>query len=669
VHRGDNLLEIEAAGRTSVSLSAVSIGPRAVLERRRALRLIGAVIGPGVAAVAVGSLALCVLLLWARSGDSMYGYFGYGALAWALHNAWSVSPVSPLDGIHRQVWWTSLYTFFVAMLVIFCVRLAGWNWPRFDRALCGLALAGPLLLYAASGAGVLDPAQEAWLLGWIGVVAVGLSAVAHYAWRQRNANGVLLMLTGAVSLAFAVHDWVINHAGQDNNPVYLVPYAGLLFVLTVSWTLIDRFVGASLALESMNSELERRVDLKSTQLVRTMEQMRAAKDSAEAANRAKTTFLAAASHDLRQPIHALGLYMATLADERLDTDQRTVVQRMKGSLAALATMFNALLDVSRMDAGAVIPRPRPFQLAPMLHRLAEEFAAQAAEKGLRLSVRIAPAPASLHALGDPMLIERILRNLLGNAVRYTLSGGVLLSCRLRGGPLGHWCVEVWDTGPGIAEADREHIFEEFYQVGNPERDRAGGLGLGLSIVRRLTELLGLPLQLTSVPGRGSRFVLHLACTRDALPQFASRSPDSSLQALAVAVVDDDPEVREGMQVLLERWGCRVYAGADADDVLHLVNGVTLQAIVADYRLRHGRTGADAIRDLRAACGQLLPALIVSGDSSPERLALMQASGLECMSKPVLPVRLRSWLQTAAAAWAATALVSAVAPATLDEGVR
>jgi CheY-like chemotaxis protein len=313
-------------------------------------------------------------------------------------------------------------------------------------------------------------------------------------------------------------------------------------------------------------------------------------------------------------------------------------------------LFNALLDISRMDAGAVTPRRRAFAPAPLLHRLAEEFAAPAAERGLRLSVRMAPAPTGLHAFSDPVLVERIVRNLLGNAVKYTHSGGVLLSCRLRGAaPSRCWRIEVWDSGPGIALADQESVFEEFYQVGNPERDRLAGLGLGLSIVRRLGQLLGHRLALFSRLGCGSRFLLELPCTTDPLPRHLSEASPGEIAGLVVAVIDDDPDVRQGMQLLLERWGCHVLAGADADEVIRQLHGITsaLQAIVADYRLRGGHTGIEAINRLRANCASAVPALLVSGESSPEQLTQMKASGFACMSKPVRPARLRSWLVDAA----------------------
>ena len=647
---GDNRLDIELAGPRAISLSSISIGAQAPIERRYQTRLIVSVIGPAVVAVVVATVSLCLLLLWARRHDPLYAYFGLGTLGWALHTAWSVFPgLLLLAGVHRDVWWNALYASFVMMLVAFCIRLAEWHWPRFERTLIGAALGGPLVLYAAHAFGVLGPAAEYWRLGAIAVVMVALAAVVRYAWVHRSAGGVLLILTGGISLAFAVRDWLVGHSSRDNNPVYLVPYAGLPFVALVAWMLVDRFVDASRQLETINRELEQRVDAKSAQLTLAMEQMREAKDAAESANRSKSSFLAAASHDLRQPIHALGLYMAALTGDRMGAPQRQVLERMQLSLGALEAMFDALLDVSRMDAGVVVPERRAFEIGAVLRRLADEHAPLAADKSLRLSVRIGPAPEELHALSDPLLVERIVRNLLGNAVKYTAAGGVLLSCRLRDPARPHWRIEVWDTGPGIPAADRARVFEAFVQIGNPEHDHARGLGLGLSIVRRLCELLGHRLTLRSVVGRGTRFALELPSSARALAPGASPpAVRDTLEGLAVAVIDDDAEVRDAMRVLLERWGCRVRAAADVPELLSEPGPLAtceVQAIVADWRLRDGRTGAQAIADLRAACARPIPALIVSGDSSPEQLARMQASGFKYLSKPVAGERLRLWLTT------------------------
>ena len=288
VHLGHNQIDIEIAAPHSASLSPVFVGQPGLLEKRYEKRLFGVVTGPAIVAMVVGSLALCVLLLWARRGDALYGYFGIGSLGWALHTLWTISPVPILTGVHFAVWWTSLYSLFVFMLVIFCVRFTGWRWPRFDRALIAAALSAPVLLYAAAAMGTIARAQELWLLGCIGAVLVALGAVARYVWTHRNTASVLLVLTGVVSTAFAVNDWSVARAGNDNNPIYLVPYAGLLFVMLVAWMLIDRFVAASRELEAMNRELEQRVEAKGAELTRALAQMRDAKEHAEKANRAKT---------------------------------------------------------------------------------------------------------------------------------------------------------------------------------------------------------------------------------------------------------------------------------------------------------------------------------------------------------------------------------------------
>jgi len=246
---------------------------------------------------------------------------------------------------------------------------------------------------------------------------------------------------------------------------------------------------------------------------------------------------------------------------------------------------------------------------------------------------------------DPVLVERVLRNLIANAVKYTQQGGVLVSCRPRDAGEPRWRVEVWDTGPGIADTERERIFEEFYQGTNTERDRRGGLGLGLSIVRRLARLLQLPLALHSQPGRGTRFVLDLPATTDASEPVAPGVMVSMLNGTVVAVVEDDIEVREAMRMLLRDWGCEVIDGGDAEEVRRQAEIRTRvpQAVVADLRLKDQRDGISEVAALREAFGAALPALIVSGDSAPDRVRLMAASGLPWLSKPVPAARLRAWL--------------------------
>ena len=649
VRPGVNEIEIVLQARRSTSLSTVWVGPVDELRRMHRHKRWWQVFAPVVAAATIFALSVCVLLLWVRQRrETLYAYFGIGGVVWSLHNVWAVLPDPLLAYPHFAIWWTLGFGFFVAPIVVFCIRLAQWQVPRFERALWFALGLGPILVYAAHAFGALDPALTYWRLFWVGVASVGGVAVASYAMTRRDFHAVLLLLAGATAFAFGARDWLITMYSSDNNPVLLTAYAGLMFFPLVAWMLIDGFVQASRELESLNAQLERRVAAKSAELLAALAAMRSAKEGAEAANRAKSSFLAAASHDLRQPMHALGLYLATLRGETLTAVQGDLVERMSDSVAALDTLFDALLDISRIDAGAIEPKPSAFAIEPMLHRLAEDFARQAADKGLRLSVRVASAARRLNAHSDPLLVERMLRNLLANAVKYTVDGGVLLACRLRLGDSAQprWQIEVWDSGPGIPEAERERVFEEFYQLGNPERDHAAGLGLGLSIVRRLALLLGHRVTLHSLPGHGSRFVIEMPATHAPAAVAPAAALIGSIDGLGVAVVDDDPAARDSMTALLTRWGCDVVAGASGAEVLQRAGeraAQRLHAAVVDYQLRDGQTGIEAIRALRAVCGQDLSALLVSGASSVDRLAELKGSGFDWLSKPVRPARLRSWL--------------------------
>jgi len=648
---GSNDIEIEAIGQRYLSLSPIWIDELGALQRRYDERLLGAVIGPAIVATVMGCMALSVLLLWLRRpSQTLQGYFGAGALLWALHSAWTVLPYPLLTGVHLPVWWTTLYVAFVVLLVIFCIRLAGWRWRRFEQTLWALALSAPVGLYAAAEAGRLADAAEAWRLACIASVCVGVAAVSMYAWRRRDAASALLVASGAVSLAFGVRDWEVAHLGSDNNPVFLTPYAAVLFIALVAWMLIDGFVKATEALERANGELEERVARKSEALRGALEEMRTARDIALDADRAKSRFLAAASHDLRQPVHAIGMYLASIARAGLPPAAAETLSRIGASLGALGAMFDALLDISRMDAGVVVPRDEPFDLDALMRRLGDEFAPLAEGKGLRLILHGDHRAGETRALADPFLVERVVRNLLSNAVKYTHEGGVLLAWRLRSGSAPQWRVEVRDTGVGIEPALQPRVFDEFFQIGSVRAGGADGLGLGLSIVRRLARLMRLPLELRSLPGHGTRFRLALPATGGR----ASGAPDRTDQALArgawIGLLDDDEAVLAAMRQLAEHWGCRVVEGTDLELLLldwHRHGRPRVQAIVADLQLREG-DGLAAVQALRDAFQRPdTPALIVTGDASPERIEHLNLAGLPWLAKPVPPERLRGWLTQAA----------------------
>jgi signal transduction histidine kinase len=363
-----------------------------------------------------------------------------------------------------------------------------------------------------------------------------------------------------------------------------------------------------------------------------------ARTQAEEANRAKSQFFAAASHDLRQPLHALGLFSASLREMSPEPEKRVVVDQVYASIDALESLFDELLDISKLDAGFVKPEPSHLPVSRVLELMRAQFSKPAAEKGLKLSV--VSCGAIVHT--DAVLLSRILSNLVSNAIRYTQSGKVLVGCRRRAGVLR---IEVWDTGIGIPGDQRERIFEEFYQLDNPERDRSRGLGLGLSIVRRLAMLLHHPLMLESEVGRGTVFRLDIPFGDHAkiasVPEPAVERNDV-MAGKRVLVVDDEVSIRQGMQELLMRWGCQPVIASTPEEAISLLDHAGCpDLIISDYRLAGAETGSQAIDAIRSRYGRQIPAMLITGDTSPERLREARATGHLLQHKPVRPVQLRA----------------------------
>ncbi|MBL8774267.1 MAG: hybrid sensor histidine kinase/response regulator [Phenylobacterium sp.] len=386
------------------------------------------------------------------------------------------------------------------------------------------------------------------------------------------------------------------------------PFHEVLSVLTLTFLVAAPALAVVLG-RQFRSGLELRFDN-----MRLIEDLRLQRERADQANLAKSRFLAAASHDLRQPAHALGLFAGALAELRLSPPARRLADHITGSVRALDTLFAVLLDVSKLDAGVVEARREVLRLDPLLARLVTDYAEQAAAKGVALR----RARTSLVVVSDPVLLEQVLRNLISNAVKYTDAGGVVVGARRRGGRA---AVEVWDTGRGVAPDQAEAIFEEFYQVDNPERDRDKGLGLGLAIVRRITPLIGADLDFASAPGRGSvfRLLLPRGAPEDLPAPVAAAPAAGALRTGFIVVVDDEDAIRRAMAALLARWGHRVLTAGSTDEALaHLGRGDgqgVPDLIICDDRLRGGETGAGALRRLRAACGADTPALLVTGDAT------------------------------------------------------
>jgi signal transduction histidine kinase/CheY-like chemotaxis protein len=356
------------------------------------------------------------------------------------------------------------------------------------------------------------------------------------------------------------------------------------------------------------------------------------------ASEAKSTLLATASHDVRQPLHALSLLLGALDERVRDPEARALLERVQGSAQSLGQMLDGLLDAAKLDAGVLEPRIEEVALGPLLARLAQEAEPIAKASGLELRVR----ETDLRLQSDPLLLRSILQNLIGNALRHTRQGGVLVGARRRGGEVE---IQVWDTGPGFPEQEGERLFQAWERGTAAE---TSGLGLGLSLVRRLAQLLGHRVMVRSRPGRGSLFAVvgrqpPVRRTTAAIPEtvIPAAGPASS----TVAVIDDEPQVLAAMLVLLRTWGFRVLGAASARELIDQAEGsaATPDVLVVDLRLQHGASGLDAIASVSAALGGPFPALVISADTSAEARAQVQASGHLLLAKPVEPVRLRAAL--------------------------
>lgn len=367
------------------------------------------------------------------------------------------------------------------------------------------------------------------------------------------------------------------------------------------------------------------------------------KQNADANTAAKSRFLAAASHDLRQPLHTLMLLVGALR-ERLgasDPESRQLAEHIEGSAQTMGALLNTLLDISRLDASSIVARPECFPVHELLDNIEQQFTPSAQEKGLTLRVH----KSDLNVFSDPTLLERVLSNLVANAIRYTERGGILVGVRR---VQKDWArFEVWDTGVGIAEDYQELIFEEFFQVDNQERGYGKGLGLGLSIVQRLVRLLGSSISLKSTEGKGSCFMVR--AVRCELAPGWSRAHGESGQSFAqqpfVAFIDDDIHILEAMLALFDQWGISAATGDTPGSVIRDCRqiGRKPDVIVSDYRLAEGHTGIEAIAELRAEFGPDIPAILVTGESGVGLKQSLEDSGLPVLYKPLKPAKLRALL--------------------------
>lgn len=399
-------------------------------------------------------------------------------------------------------------------------------------------------------------------------------------------------------------------------------------------------------------ELEQRVAERTAALDQANVSLLAQKRGAEEANQAKSRFLAAASHDLRQPMHALSLLVSALDDNLREhgeagdrwTETRRLAGLIEASVRNMGNLLNDLLDLSRLDAGVIVPHPVCTPVDDLLGRLNARFLPLALKKGLRMRF----VPGHMEVETDPVLLDRILANLIDNAIRYTDSGGILVGTRRRAG--GGARIEVVDSGIGIPGAMLERIFEEYFQLGNPERGRDKGQGLGLSIVKRLADLLGCRISVRSRPGRGTHFSLELPPCAAADPAPARGEHAAEPAALRgrdglVLLVEDDAVIVQAMRALFAQWGVPLITAAGIEEALRALDaaGRAPALALSDYRLPGGCDGIGVVASLRARYGGDLPAILVSGDTGEEAMRAVAASGLTLLHKPLHPAKLRALL--------------------------
>jgi len=410
-------------------------------------------------------------------------------------------------------------------------------------------------------------------------------------------------------------------------------------------------------LEQLNAELERRVDERTEALQnanvdlryqieerkKIEQQLVVAVEAAKEANRSKDKYLAAASHDLMQPLNAARLLISTLQDSPLPQRESRLVMQVHRAMESAEDLLADLLDISKLDQQAMTPDLVDVDARGLVMGLAGEFQPIAEDAGLLFRQRLMPATVRT----DPRMLTRILRNLLSNAFRYTREGRILLAMRHRGASLR---IEIWDTGVGIAEDKLREIFTEFHQLEGSQMGGRQGVGLGLAIVDRMARMLGCEVDVDSRPGRGSRFALIMPLAQSLEPATRlshglAALPADTVEGCHVLVIDNEPAVLESMGALLSRWGCEVELAGSGELALErcLTGAWQPQVILADYHLDNNRTGVDAIFQIRRALGRDIPAAIITADRTDESRQALQSEYMPVLGKPVKPNRLRALL--------------------------
>ena len=617
---GDNRLDVQWRLAARAGMSAPEVGPVELLEPGYdQARLLDLTL-PRVMNVAGAVLSVFLLLVWCqRTQEETIGLFGALWLLLSLRNYSYTVDATPLPTPWGDVLFFSAQCVSVVLLGLFVISLVGDALPRLRRLLQGLGLVLPTLGAAFALAGQL-PLLRQWVYPLLGL----LSCLALWLMLRslRRAPGAALAALaagiGAVVVA-GVHDYLFLHARLPVTGMYWIPLVVPLGCVSFALVLTHRLVRALAVSEDLAARLEARVAERTLAL--------------KAADAAKTRFLAAASHDLRQPVAAIGLLVGLARERTPEPALGAMLDRVQQAVQALEALLRGLLDLSRLATPEAQPQRQPVALQAVFDAVALHHQADAQERGLRLRLR----PTALVVDTDPALLDQVLRNLLGNALRHTRQGGVLVAARRLGAQAVR--LQVWDTGIGIPVDQQQRVFEPFVQLHNPARDRSQGQGLGLAIVRRAVDLLGHPLALRSVPGRGSCFSIDLPATRALPSQPANTAP--ALPAMPLAgrrlwLLDDDAVVRHALAARLAAWGAQMLV---LDSLAALQRQLQLQTpdsgpelLLTDLRLPDG-DGLQAIALLRDRHGPV-PVLVVTGETGPAEQAVHAHPGALLLQKPV-----------------------------------
>lgn len=625
---GENTLQVDVGCKLQGGLSQPQIGPTADLRAEFLVRQVLARWVPvGLNLACITFSLFLVALWWQRRQEHAIGLFGALYMLTAMRNLSYFVEVELGTSPRFDSWaHLSIHTASVWLIGRFAMAFTGQHRPGYARVLDVAGLSFPLVaLGCMPWDPMLDTVRQTLQPA---LIALPLPALAMLL-RDRAAGQVVpqgyLAIGLACVLLAGLHDYLAIRQLGDIHALTWIAWAIPLALAPFTLVVVGRVVQAFNAIEADNATLEQKVQARTRELAE--------------ANAAKSRFLAAASHDLRQPVAAIGLLNHLLRERLTDHQARELSERLSHAVVSMESLLKGLLDLSRLDAGTVDVQPRAVPLADLLGDIVSHEAEAARRKGLSLRVHAGP----YQAWSDPLLLEQVLRNLVGNAVRHTERGGVLVSARPRAGQL---LLQVWDTGPGIPEADQARVFEEFVQLGNPARDRHQGLGLGLAIVRRAVGLLGHELTLRSRPGHGTCFTLTVPqAAAPVRPRPATAAaPPSGLSALPpwrVLLVEDEADIRASLTRLFTEWGLSVHGAACLADARTLLDE-PWDLAVSDHRLPDG-TARDLARWLTTRQPDL-PLIIITGDTAPERLAELARTGLPVLHKPFSAQKIRAMIE-------------------------